>query len=332
MSASSALAACDPTLTVCSSGCDYDVLNDAVTDLETNCATPTEPLTIEITGEWTSADTTAVTISGISTTATNDLTIFTSGDARHDGVWSDIAYRLISSISSSGSGIITYSNGYVTIDGLQVQNTDTTGTFSAVTNSGANLSGLPVTIKNSIIRGARRSIKTDGVHNLYFINNIVYGNGKSGIFWGQTGTAYVYSNTIIGVDDAVNRQAGTLIATNNYASATTAFTGTITQTTNASSDSTAVGTGLDNIAYSTDNFTNVTGGSEDLNLVLGSALIGVGTDTSGGSDPLDFTTDITGTTRTDPWDIGAFKYDAVVPPSGSNYQLGGGTWGGLSTH
>jgi hypothetical protein len=78
-------------------------------------------------------------------------------------------------------------------------------------------------------------------------------------------------------------------------------------TTCASSDATG-SAGLQNIAANTTNFTNVTAGSEDFHLPAGSALIDVGTDTSGDAAPLNFTDDIDGVTRTGTWDIGADEY------------------------
>jgi hypothetical protein len=75
-------------------------------------------------------------------------------------------------------------------------------------------------------------------------------------------------------------------------------------TTCASSDTTG-STGLQNIAYDTTNFTNVTAGSEDLHIPTGSALKDVGTDTSGDAAPMNFTTDIDGETRSGTWDVGA---------------------------
>ena len=67
---------------------------------------------------------------------------------------------------------------------------------------------------------------------------------------------------------------------------------------NGSSDASG-NSGLQNLT-SANLFTNVTAGSEDLHLKAGAAAIDVGTDLSA-----TFTTDIDGTTRSVPWDIGA---------------------------
>jgi hypothetical protein len=88
------------------------------------------------------------------------------------------------------------------------------------------------------------------------------------------------------------------------------YNGSITITTTYTSD----GNGSTPTAvYSTDTFTNVTAGSEDLSLVSGSALIGVGTDLRADATwPFDY--DIIGTTRGATWDVGAFEY--VAPAGG----------------
>lgn len=131
----------------------------------------------------------------------------------------------------------------------------------------------------------------------------------SAIYINQYGTANIYNCTITGNwNYGINRADGTVVAKNCYSATTSgsSYNGTITQTTCASSDTTASGTALDSIAYSTDNFTNVTAGSEDLHLTAASALKDVGTDL--GTD-----TDIDGQDRdtNTPWDIGADEYVAT---------------------
>ena len=91
--------------------------------------------------------------------------------------------------------------------------------------------------------------------------------------------------------------------------------GTMTLNESGSSDATG-STGLTSIAYSTDNFTNVTSGSEDLHLVSGSDLIDEGTTANTSS------TDADGVSRSGTTcDIGAFEYVS----SGSTYTLDAAT-------
>jgi hypothetical protein len=101
----------------------------------------------------------------------------------------------------------------------------------------------------------------------------------------------------------IDRAAGTVAVRNCYSGAHTTddYNGTMTRTTCAHSSATSFSGSTGSIAHSTDNFTNVTGGSEDYHLVPGasSTLLTGGTDLSG-----DFTLDIDGETRSD-WSIGA---------------------------
>lgn len=87
--------------------------------------------------------------------------------------------------------------------------------------------------------------------------------------------------------------------------------GTTTGSNNISSDATAPGTNSLINQLATDIFTDAANGN--FTLKAGSPAIGAGTDLSA-----TFTTDITGATRTTPWDIGAFKYISV---GGTTYQV-----------
>lgn len=80
---------------------------------------------------------------------------------------------------------------------------------------------------------------------------------------------------------------------------------------------------VDNVAYSTANFMNVTAGSEDLRPAAGSALIGVGADRSAEAAPFNYTTDINGIVRplvAD--DVGAFQTAVASGPSAGEVFFG----------
>jgi hypothetical protein len=161
------------------------------------------------------------------------------------------------------------------------------------------------------------------------------GSNSGPIYTTGGGTFLVYSTVGIGGETGFWNSSGTAIAKNCYFggsgySSSSDYYGTITKTTCASEDSSGT-SGLQNIALSTATFANVTGGSEDFSLVTGSALIDVGTDTSGDAAPLNFTDDIKGTARGATWDVGADEYTAagggaVVPIIMAQMnQFGGGT-------
>jgi hypothetical protein len=87
---------------------------------------------IEIDGDWSGgADSTAVTITGLTLDATHYLEIYTTGIARHRGVLSSLYYRL----ASAGNNITLLDSeiGYVYISGLHIANTTGSPSFGMLT-------------------------------------------------------------------------------------------------------------------------------------------------------------------------------------------------------
>ena len=292
------------------------------------CGTLNKSAIAIIDGNWTSPDTAAVTISGWTTGPNNYIKIYTTAAARHNGKWNTGKYNL----SVADSIVMDVREDYVNIDGLQIASISPTasdrdvirfvGPFTASANK--------VNVSNTILKGhghatwAQVSVYADADNlNLNLWNIISYGiTANAGGPYSNRGiglnkasaTVSIYSSTFTGGYRTIQNAAGTLTVKNSYAggSAVADFLGTIAQTTNASSDTTAVGTSLDSIAVNTTNFTNVTAGSEDFHLPSGSALINVGTNTSGEAAPLNFTTDIDRQTRRGAWDIGADEKEGIT--------------------
>ena len=253
-------------------------------------------------------DSTRLVITGWTTGASNYIYILVESANRHRGVWDASKYNLTG--STGGAGRLRLEEDYVRFEGLQVRNTTPSPAGSAsairVVSTGAT---TDIRINKCIVRDGRYTVRVESGSKHYFWNNIVYG-GSAGAVLTTTGGSidlFVYSSILIGVSQGLFRIAGTVTVKNCYAKGTTAYSGTIGKTTCASSDTTG-SSGLQSISYSTSQFTNVTAGSEDLSLVSGSALIDVGTDTSGDATPLDFTDDIIGTARGGTWDVGAFEF------------------------
>jgi len=290
----------------------YNTLAAAVAGLATS---PGTPQVINILGDWSSAaDTTAVTISGVTTTAANYILIRAIGQARHQGVWTSSAYRLL--IASAIA--IRLIDDHVRLDGLQLgksSSSSNTQPVVRVENSGLDNA---FHISHCIIKQAGNNSFTEaGIHinsadsKLKAWNCIIYGSGtntnnnNSAIAMGGNQTLEVYSCTLIGGQNGLYRGSGTVTAKNCYARGNAAaYSGTMTLTTCASADTTG-SAGLQNIPHSTATFVSVTAGSQDYHLAVGSALLGAGTDTSGEAAPLDFAHDIDGQARSTPWDIGA---------------------------
>jgi hypothetical protein len=303
--------------TVMPSGGDYTSLNACMVAQQQNLVTNGYYLDVKIDGTWSSADTTAVNITSYTTDSTHYINIYTTSTARHHGVYSESYYVL----KASSAGASVYDDGgigNITLKNIQVQNTyaGTSIYSNAIRVNGDNnfvIGGIFISNGTNSSSSALRStaLKNLTVENSIFISKggadaAYVGGGYSGA------TEHFYNSNFISLGsnkgfNQFNSGSYQVDVQNCYASSTsgTAYSmGALTKTflTSASSDTSGTA-GLQNIAYSTANFTNVTSGSENFNLPTGSALIGAGTDLSS-----TFTNDITGATRSTPWDIGAFKY------------------------
>lgn len=270
------------------------------------------------------ADTTAVTIDGWTTSATDYIDIKTSSGHRHAGVWNTAKYLL--EAAPAGTGVLIIAEDFVRLTGLQVRWINgTPGTnASAVRTSGTFGATADIRVESCILREGRYTVRNDGACALLLRNTVIYGNTVGGAVATAASTACVLTAencTVIGVTNGIQdaAAAATLVGRNTYAAGTTAFSAMTTMTTCASSDTTG-SAGLQNVAHSTANFTNVTAGSEDYHLVTGSALIDVGTDLSGS-----FTTDIDGATRSGTWDIGADEFVTAGGTFTATATLAGGS-------
>jgi len=301
--------------TVMPSGGDYTSLDACIDHLvatHPNLVTADVYAEVKIDGTWSSADTAAVTIDGLTTDATRYLLVYAATAARHAGIWSTSKYNL----TITDGGALTSSAAYVKIDGLQIMVNTASAARITITLSGSKTSGQNQTeISNCIIRGhGNASYRDRGIYIgganilLKAWNLIIYGintgANSEGIKVDNYGgeAAYVYSSTVISGYEGLTKASGvTLVCKNVYASRggeQAAYSGSPTLTTCASSDATGTA-GLQNIAVDTDTFVNVSAGTEDFHLAADglSPLQGVGTDTSGDAAPMNFTTDIDGDTR-----------------------------------
>jgi len=299
--------------TVKPSGGDYTTLDAAVDHIvaaHADLVAADVYATIEIDGTWSSADTAAVSISSsIITDATRYLHIYTTAAARHNGKWDTGAY-ILAPVDSTGISIGSVE--FLRIDGLQISpSSPTANSRHCITFATAMTAGGDQRISNCVLKGhGHASLTQAGVNATasYVVvsvwNCIAYNftalSGNVCYYLNvSTGALTVYSSTAIGGQYGLRRTAGSYVAKNVYAGGSLSgdYSGTITQTTCASSDSTG-GAGLQSIPVSAATFVNVGAGTEDYHLAVGSALIGVGTDTSGDAAPMDFTTDIDGDART----------------------------------
>jgi hypothetical protein len=295
---------------VAPSGGDYTSLEACMNANEQNLVTADKYFDVEISGSWSTADTTAVTVHNYTTDATRYINIYTTGDARHAGVYSTSKYIL----SNASNHLILNYVLNITIDGLQFYNTAGGFWCFASIQSGA----LGLVIKNNIaVKTARYGgafvIDTSTSGSATIFNNIVYSRNNQdnfGFDFRNTSiSVYAYNNTVYGFTKGLSTQGTTVYSKNNisYNNAYD-YEGTFqaTSTNNLSKDATAPAL---NTYYrnKTLAFTNTTSGSEDFHLVSGDTdAIDKGADLSG-----TFTTDIDGATRSGTWDIGADEYVAA---------------------
>jgi len=274
------------------------------------------------------ADTTAFTIDGWTTSATQYIKIWTdpTESYRHNGTYqTGNKYRLE---LSNATGIIN-KELCVKIQGIQIALTGlTTGDLSAVLWNDAQANGFVFEFSSGIIRQNSGSIaiRAYGIRhyfagasrtgNLYIYNNIIYGFTNSGANGGQaisvadTGTVSLYNNTLKDCDWGVYRTSGTVTIINGLFSGCIIgdASGTITDTYCATSNNntkglTALGTGN----RFSQTFTFV--GAADFHLTVDDA--GARDYGDGSTVKAIFTDDIDGVARPAvdlDWDIGADEY------------------------
>lgn len=286
------------TVSVRPSGGDYTSLAGAiagelVANADLTSAGLDGILTISIEGSWSSADSYSATVStsGFTVDSTHYLRIVADSSNHAGTSWSTSKYRLENSYAGTALDLVP---NYTIIDGVQVRSTHAgsgtavlmTGAYCKVLSSyirssfrGATHTGGNGVIVNSIIIGAARGIyhRNGAILSVYYSNGICTGSGygiqawiggrvltcKNSYFHGGTGSIYDEGSA------------------------------TITITNCATSDGLYSTT---DVNYDTNNFINVTAGSEDFDLSTSSGLMGIGTDLSNDSI-YPVTTDIEGTTR-----------------------------------
>lgn len=299
-----------------------------------------------INARWNKTFTLPIVINAIGATA--DLRLTTSGlvsmstdtvnEARFFGNFSgakkDLTKYHIETAFVHGLGEGTAINptaNNMWVDGVQLGQSTVSGQDAAAEIG--YVSGTNFRMSNSLIYGCNDSNVGNTTRGISSVNgvslwNVIITDLGAGIGTGIQNhqNSKFYSCTISGpaAGTGINVADGTSIAKNCYlqggSASITISSGSLTQTTCATSDTASSTPALRNVPLSTANFVSVTHGSFDFNLAPGSALKGTGTDTSGDAPPFNFTTDISGFVRTAPWDIGAAKY--IAPGSTGRPDLG----------
>jgi len=306
--------------TVKPSGGDYTSLEAALDANEQNL-TGDGWFDLEISGDWDGApDTTQVSLGGYTTTSVDYINIYTTGDARHKGVY-DTAYYIL--IVASGDSM-NISDSWWTIDGLQFKHNKVSGVKQIDMSS----FHVGVFILNNIFNGDKTTGSSSIAIELsqprgdwHIRNNIAFdylGNFSGftrypGTNEGDSGTTMNYSNnTIWNCRDGFQPSklsGGFCIVKNmlvmkgdnvswiNHAGISS---GSNNATYDGLGDDSPLTSGLVNKTAYSDYFVDTTSSIVNLHLFsAGTIFEDTGVDLSG-----DFTKDIDGETRVN-WDIGA---------------------------
>ncbi|MFA6183740.1 MAG: LamG domain-containing protein [Parcubacteria group bacterium] len=196
-----------------------------------NLFTNNEQWNIAAYANGTTADTTAVAVSGWTTAQQDFIKVYTpvsttevGTSQRHAGKWDSGKYRL--EVDATYVTILDSIDNNVVIDGLQIK-------FIATNYSqaGLRIRGKNNYISNNIIQGAISGSASNNYaiypyyvsnpSNMYIWNNIVYGfnsSGGAGISLAYTNNIYLYNNTLYGNASGIKVPiSSSAIAKNNIA-------------------------------------------------------------------------------------------------------------------
>lgn len=278
---------------------------------------------IELYASAKGSDSSQLNIDGSTTDATRYWIWTCPPGERHAGVWDTNKHYFEFSYSASGGGIIRNQDDFTVLEFLQVRNTN----GSAAEFNNCIYCDNKVTINSCITRGGYQGLSA--LTNPSTVRNcLCYGAVAVGAYVSTSGASpsSIENCTLIGGTAGLSFSSSVVygFAKNVYAHGGTRGIGSsasgggmpggvVTKTNVTTSDTTATGNSggggatncTNSIAHDTSNFTNVTSGSEDYRLPVGSALIDDGVDLSG-----TFTLDIAGNTRGATFDVGAFEYVA----------------------
>jgi hypothetical protein len=291
----------------------------------------------------TTSATTTIDIDGFTTSSNYYINIYTTGDARHAGVWNNSAYM----VAPSDAAAIYLREDYINLDGLQFTITDRTTARHFLTN--ITRSSGTVNISNCIFKGdgvatwglrlgdmSSGAMATYNFWNCVFYNfgahDSSYINCLSGSVWNFWNCTGIWGGTA--VTAGFREDGGTLTCKNVYSGGCyggRAFFGTLDQSYCASSDNSASGTGaVTSVTIDNTTFKNVAG--NDYHLAgTGSPLYGAGGNNTGDTAPLNFTTDIDGDTITGRFDIGADWYYVAAAFARPSSDVAGGTFRSIHT-
>lgn len=278
-----------------------------------------------------SADTTAVTIDGWTTSTSNYIKIWTdpSEGYRHEGKWDDSKYRMDFDAPADWNSAVDIVSYYVRLEGVQIDFNDggysSTGAINVQGTEGET--NNEVYVSGCILRssgssgGAGNGIFNSGgglnARNAKIFNNIIYGFNSYCLGIQNQNNIYYYNNTVFGCGDGI-QSSGVLLKNNisvdnngfDFYGGTWAVSGS---TNNISSDITADDGNLSNgiINHSSSSLFSDESNSDFHLASSDSGAKDHGADLSADSN-LPFNHDIDGDERSGSWDIGADEWHGTI--------------------
>jgi len=296
------------TKTLKTSGGDYSSFQTWESTEQTDLVAAGDSHVLEISaGEYIGGG----TVGAWTTDATHTITIKAAAGSEHGGIWGAGA-----KLSVAGAAVLNISQAYVLVQDIELQSgVDASGNCLAALGDPSYYTGLLIgndAATRAVVGGV--TVISSG-----YFHNCVIKNFNRG-YYSLVSSAPVKNCTFIGnnygayVSTAPAFPASNCVGFDNdsldfFQSKAGGWTGS----GNASEDASAPGTAPITGIVAAD-FYNFAGG--DYRAVEGGALDGSGADLSG-----TFTTDITGATRSTPWDVGAWI--AVAAPAGGGDGFGG---------
>lgn len=283
----------------------YDSLQDAITGLAKDLDTANEQMIIHLRATGGTADTTAASADGFTTSVTDYYTIQVDpADRANTGIYSTDHYRI--ELSSSASNALDILDNHVRVYGLQLK--PDTGMGLRVANVDA---GSAIYLSHLIVQGNASSNhginSVDADSTIYIWDTLVYNitqNFRSAYII-ENGTTNIYNSTAVDSYYGYRETGGTLALYMALASdCTDDYNGTIDGDHNASTNADAPGTNAHNVTRGVEfEFVNYAGD----NFNIDASFDGT-TDASGGL----VTDGIRGNARSGTFDIGMDEYGAAA--------------------
>ena len=235
----------------------------------------------------------------------------------YTGVWDASAYT----ITTTNADCITVSEPNVYIEGIQAHATATGSSNARCIISASSVAPTILIVANCLLQGTSSStghnhgIESSTANRVYAYNTASWGhiNGADSShagFFTTGASTYLYAWNCVSYGNYYGfyEYQGSLFAVNCVSGNNTGddFETGVDVTYSCSDDGTGTNSQTPSGGSWPNELTNTATG--DFNLVAGGNCIGNGDDDPGGANQP--STDIEGTTRTSPWDIGIFKYTA----------------------